>query len=124
MNDFSIKAAATIDANAELIRACYNAFARGDVQGTLAAFAPDIFWHVPGRGPLSRDYRGHADVLGFFGHFTELSNGTFRVQVDDILTNADRVVALCTESAKRGNRSWSSPQVHLWTVKDGRATVF
>jgi hypothetical protein len=31
---------------------------------------------------------------------------------------------LCTESAQRGGRSWSSPQVHVWTVKDGRATVF
>jgi hypothetical protein len=29
-----------------------------------------------------------------------------------------------TESAQRGGRSWSSSQVHVWTVKDGRATVF
>jgi hypothetical protein len=33
-------------------------------------------------------------------------------------------VVFCTESAQRGGRSWSSPQVHVWTVKDGRATVF
>jgi hypothetical protein len=25
---------------------------------------------------------------------------------------------------QRGGRSWSSPQVHVWMVKDGRATVF
>jgi len=124
MNELSVNAAATTDANAELIRGCYDAFARGDVQATIAAFAPDIFWHVPGRGPLSRDYRGHADVLGFFGHFTELSSGTFRIQIDDILANGDRVVVLCTESATRGSRNWSSPQVHLWTVREGRATVF
>jgi len=79
MNDLSIKSAATNEANAELIIGCYDAFARGDVQATLAALAPDIFWHVPGRGPLSRDYRGHPEVLGFFGHFTELSSGTFRI---------------------------------------------
>ena len=124
MNDFSIKAAATTDANIDLIRRGYDAFARGDVQAALAAFDPDIFWHVPGRGPLSRDYRGHAEVLGFFGHFTELSSGTFRIQIDDILAHGDRVVVLCTESATRGSHSWSSPQVHLWTVREGRATVF
>jgi uncharacterized protein len=54
----------------------------------------------------------------------ELSHGTFRIQIDDILAKGDRVVVFCTESARRGGRSWSSPQVHVWTVQDGRATVF
>jgi ketosteroid isomerase-like protein len=111
------------NANAALISSGYDAFARGDVQGALAVFAQDILWHIPGRGPLSRDYRGHAEVLGFFS-FMELSSGTFRIQVDDVLAKGDRVVVLCTESAQRGGRSWSSPQVHVWTVRDGRATIF
>jgi len=46
-----------------------------------SAMSDDILWHVPGRGPLSRDYRGHAQVLGFFQHFMELSGGTFRIDV-------------------------------------------
>jgi uncharacterized protein len=112
------------DANAALIRNGYDAFARGDVEGALAGFAQDILWHIPGRGPLSRDYRGHAEVLGFLSHFTELSGGTFRIQVDDVLAKGERVVVLCTESAQRARRTWSSPQVHVWTVRNGRATVF
>jgi uncharacterized protein len=111
-------------ANAVLIGSGYDALGRGDIQGAFAVFAEDILWHVPGRGPLSRDYRGHAELLGFFQHFMELSHGTFRIQVDDILAKGDRVVVLCTESAQRGGRSWSSPQVHVWTVRDGRAAVF
>ena len=110
--------------NAALIRSAYDAFSRGDISGAMAAFGEDIFWHVPGRGPLSRDYRGHTEVLGFFGHFMDLSHGTFRLQVDDVLAKGDRVVVLCTESAQRGGRSWSALQVHVWTVKDGKATVF
>jgi hypothetical protein len=74
-------------------------------QTFFEVFAEDILWHVPGRGPLSRDYRGHAEVLGFFRHFMELSHGTFRIQVDDMLAKGDRVVVLCTESAQRGGRS-------------------
>ena len=111
-------------ANAVLIKNAYDAFSRGDIPGAMAAFSEDIFWHVPGRGPLSRDYRGHAEVLGFFGHFMELSHGTFRLQVDDVLAKGDRVVVLCTESAQRGGRSWWAPQVHVWTVRDGKAAVF
>jgi ketosteroid isomerase-like protein len=116
--------AAMTPANAALISSGYDAFARGDLQGVFAVLAENTLWHIPGRGPLARDYHGHAEVLGFFQHFMELSNGTFRIQVDDILAKGDRVVVLCTESAQRGDRSWSSPQVHVWTVKDGRATVF
>jgi hypothetical protein len=61
-------------------------------------------------------------VLGFFEHFMRLSTGTFRLRVDDVLAKGDRIVVLCTESARRGGRS--SPQVHVWTVKDWKATVF
>ena len=90
----------------------------------LEILAEDILWHVPGRGPLSRDYHGHTEVLGFFRHFSELSAGTFRIAVDSVLAKDDRVIVLVTESAQRHKRRWSSPQVHAWTVKDGRATVF
>jgi hypothetical protein len=55
-------AATTVEANAALIKGAYEAFARGDVAQAFAAFAEDILWHVPGRGPLSRDYRVHAEV--------------------------------------------------------------
>ena len=83
MLDTKITETAAAKANAALIKSAYDAFSRGDIQGAMATFAEDIFWHVPGRGPLSRDYRGHAEVLGFFGHFMKLSGGTFRLQVDE-----------------------------------------
>jgi uncharacterized protein len=110
--------------NGKLVAEAYAAFARGDVPKAMAAMAPDILWHVPGRGPLSRDYRGHQEVLGFFQHFMELSGGTFRIQVDDVLAKGERVIALVTESAERKGKKWSSPQVHAWTVKNGKATLF
>jgi uncharacterized protein len=115
---------AAAQANAALVKSAYDAFSRGDTQSVFAVFADNILWHVPGRGPLSGDYRGHSEVRRFFEHFMGLSEGTFRIQIDQILAARDRVVVLCTESASRAGRSWSSPQVHVWTVKDGRATAF
>jgi len=114
----------TAQSNAALIKSAYDAFSRGDTQSVFAVLSDSILWHVPGRGPLSRDYRGHAEVGGFFEHFMGLSEGTFQIQIDAILSNHDRVVVLCTETARRAGRTWSSPQVHVWTVKDGRATAF
>ena len=115
---------ADAEKNRKLVESAYQAFAHGDVSKAMDALSENVLWHVPGRGPLSRDYRGHDEVLGFFQHFMQLSNGTFRIQVDDVLAKGDRVIALVTESAKRKGREWSSPQVHAWTVKDGKATVF
>ena len=54
----------------------------------------------------------------------QMSGGTFRVQIEDLLANERRVLALVTESAEREGRNWSSPQVHAWTIEHGKATVF
>jgi uncharacterized protein len=112
------------ETNAALIISAYEAFGRGDIQSVLTIPTEDILWHVPGRGPLSRDCCGPDEVLGFFDHFMRLSDGTFRVQINEVFAKGDRVVILCTESARRGGRNWSTPQVHLWTIKDGRASAF
>jgi len=114
----------TAEANTALILRAYEAFSRGDIEGAFAGFAKDIHWHVPGRGPLSGKYRGHSEVREFFGRFMALSAGTFRIHIDDVFANKDRVVVLCTQSAQRGGRNWSSPQVEVWTVKNGRASAY
>ena len=111
-------------ANRQLIESAYEAFARGDIPSVLRTLSERILWHVPGRGPLSRNYMGQQQVLGFFQKFQELSGGTFRIRIDDVLANEHRVIVLVTESARRKNREWSSPQVHAWTIEDGKASVF
>jgi uncharacterized protein len=110
--------------NRRLIEGAYEAFSRGDIPAVLRVLDERILWHVPGRGPLSANYMGHQQVLGFFQKFQELSNGTFRIRIDDVLANEHRVVVLVTESARRRNRDWSSPQVHAWTIEGGKASVF
>jgi len=110
--------------NAELLRGGYDAFAKGDIPTVLGIFAEDIAWHVPGRSPLSGDYRGHQEVVGFFAKAMELSGGTLRVEADEILADGERIIALTTVSAERDGRSWSSPEVHVWRVQDGRAITF
>src|SRR5262249_29832688 len=103
-----------------LIRQGYDAFARGDVEAVLGLLNPDIIWHVPGRSPLSGEYRGHDEVVGFLVRTMELSAGTFTMDIGDVLVSGQTVVVLCTVSAQRGGRSWSSPEVHVWRVVNDR----
>ena len=110
--------------NAELLGGGYDAFAKGDIPSVLGIFAEDIAWHVPGRSPLSGDYRGHQEVVGFFTKAMELSGGTLRVEADEILADGERIIALTTVSAERNGQTWSSQEVHVWRVQDGRVVAF
>lgn len=112
------------NSNADLIRRAYQAFGAGDLDTVLGILDPEIAWHVPGRSPLSGDYKGHDQVVRFFGRTMELSESTFTIELDEVLADAERVVVLCTVAAQRNGQRWTSPEVHVWRVVDGRAIEF
>ena len=111
--------------NVEILRKGYADFAAGDVPAVLAVFSEDITWHAPGRNPISGDYTGHDEVLGLFRSLGERSNGTFHLEVGDIVDNGEgTLLALTTEFGERNGRSLSSSSVHVWRWQDGKATSF
>jgi len=113
------------ESNAQTIGRAYAAFAAGDVPGVLAVFSAGIAWHVPGRNPISGDYTGHDEVVGFFQQLGERSAGTFNLEIHDILDNGeDKVVVLVTETGERNGTRTAAAAVHLWRVEDGKATSF
>ena len=54
--------------NATIVRKAYDDFANGDIPAVLQAFDTSIIWHVPGHSPLSGDYKGPDEIVGFFKH--------------------------------------------------------
>ena len=78
--------------NEDLLRQGYQAFATDDIDTVLSLFAQDIVWHMAGTSQLAGDYRGHQQVVGFFGRIMELSGGTFRLDIHDVLA-VDRFFA-------------------------------
>ncbi|MGH3550003.1 MAG: nuclear transport factor 2 family protein [Pseudonocardiaceae bacterium] len=111
--------------NEKIVREVYDNFAVGDIPAVLAAFAGDIHWHVPGRSPISGDYTGRQGVVDFFQRFLGLADeGSFSIEVDDLLAGVDQVVALVAVSASRNGRAWASPEVHVWRITDGKASAF
>lgn len=110
--------------NATIIRKAYDDFARGNIPGVLEAFDPTITWHVPGHSPLSGDYKGHNEVVGFFGDTMKLSRGIFAIEVQQVLAEEDVVVALLTVKAERNGRFATFPEVHVWRLANGKVTEF
>jgi ketosteroid isomerase-like protein len=108
--------------NEELVRRGYDAFARGDVDALRQVFADDTVFHEPSRNPISGDYQGIDQVLGFFGTLAERSGGTFRVNVHDVVANDEHVVGLHSSEAERKGRLLRSPTTLVIHVRDGRIT--
>ena len=112
------------DLNSVIIRKAYEDFAVGNIPSVFAVFDAAITWHVPGHSPLSGDYTGHDQVGGFFQRTMELSGGAFSMDVHNVLAEDDLVVALVTVNAERNGLSASFPEIHVWRMKNGKATDF
>src|SRR5918996_2018983 len=90
--------------NAEVLRKGFDAFGKGDMD-TLRneVFTKDTVWHESGRNQLAGDYRGD-EVFQWFGKLFDLSGGTFKVDIHDIASSDEHVVALTSASAERGGK--------------------
>ena len=108
--------------NAEAMRAGYAAFSRGDMD-TLRKdlFTPDIVWHQGGRNQTSGDYRGPDQVIGLFGKLHQLTDGTFRVDIHDVLASEEHVVVLGRVTAKRAGKTLQNGNYdHVCHFRDGK----
>jgi ketosteroid isomerase-like protein len=111
-------------ANEELLRRGYDAFAKGDIPTVMGLFDENIVWHVGGRSPLAGDYKGHEEVMGFFGKIVELSGGTFSIELHDVLANDEHAVALVRARAERNGRRLDTTEVDVFHVSNGKVTEF
>jgi uncharacterized protein len=107
--------------NEDLLREGYAAFGRGDLDALQNQFfAPDITWHFPGKSPFAGDYQGVAEVLGWLARTFELSGGTIRVELNDVLANDELAVALVTINAQREGKELADGSVQVYRVRDGK----
>ena len=106
--------------NEELVRRGYEAFNTADVETLRQLFADTTVFHEPGRSPISGDYQGLDQVLGFFGALAERSGGTFRATLHDVVANDEHAIALHSSDAERNGRTAHSPTVLVFDVQDGR----
>jgi uncharacterized protein len=113
-----------VHSNEDLARRGYEAFGKGDLDTLREQLDPNVVWHVGGRGPLAGDYRGIDEVFGFFAKIVELTGGTFKLEVHDLLANDEHVVALVVARGERGGKTLEDPQAHVLHVRDGKVTEF
>lgn len=96
------------------------AFAKGDLAALAQLFDPEAVWHAQRLGILGGDHRGWPQVLRFFAQSMELTQGTFGLEIREILANDSSAAAVVRSSARRGDRALDDQQVHLFHFVDGR----
>jgi ketosteroid isomerase-like protein len=102
-----------------------SAQARSDAEAIRAALADDVVWHVPGKNLLARDYHGPDEVLGFLARVRELSGGTARPQLIDVLSSEGYVTVLVRMFAEReGRKLDGSFQAWAYRIKGGKIAEF
>jgi uncharacterized protein len=105
--------------NADLLAAHLAALSQGDMTA-ISYYSDDVVFHYPGRNPLSGDYRGKGEVLALMEKVVQLTNGSFRPEVHDILASDDHVAALVTVRAERDGTPVEWKSVDLFHVRDGK----
>lgn len=106
--------------NEELLRRGYAAFDAADLDTIRELFAEDAIVHTVGRNPLTGTYKGRDEIFGFLAQLVTLSEGTYKVELHDVLANDAHAVALGKVTASRAGRSLAYNQVATYHVRDGQ----
>jgi ketosteroid isomerase-like protein len=106
--------------NVELLRRGYDAFDKGDIETVMSLFTDDVILHVGGKSQLAGDYKGKQEVMGVFGKLVELSGGTFKEEVHDIVANDRHGVVLSTTTAQRDGKTLSQKSLEVHHIEDGK----
>jgi uncharacterized protein len=108
--------------NEDLVRRAFDAFAKGDVDTLRELFEQDAVWHAPGRNPLAGDHRGVDAILGYFARTMEVTGGTFRAELHDVVANDEHAVALYVGRGQREEKSYENKLVLVSHVRNGKFT--
>jgi uncharacterized protein len=89
--------------NATIVRRGFEAFRTFDLTTLGTLFTDDIVWHSAGRNWLVGDAHGVPAILARFQAIVKYTEGTYRIEICDLLANDRRVVVLMRTSARRGD---------------------
>jgi ketosteroid isomerase-like protein len=110
-------------ANVQVIKKAYTAFARGDVETILDCLAEDVEWETPGPTeiPYAGLFRGKNGVADFLRILNDAEDVLF-FEPEAFFGQGDRVVVLGHYSSriKATNRSAQTNWSHSFVLRNGK----
>ena len=102
--------------NERLIRDAYEAMARGDGSVLASLLTPSTEWIIRGEGELADTYTGPDEIFDFWKLVARKTGGGPRLQLDDVLANDQRAVALVTVTGSRKGRALNERQIVVFEL--------
>jgi ketosteroid isomerase-like protein len=110
--------------NEELLRIGYQAVIENGITAVRDMFDDQIRWHVAGRHRVAGDYHGKRGVEDFWQKLVDHSDGTFHMEVHDVLANDNHAVALIKDRGRPKGKPWENNSIHVWHIRNGKLTEF
>lgn len=109
--------------NVAKVRAAYDAFSKGDLDGALADLADDCVFHFGGDGPLSGDHKGREAITKALMGTFELTGGTQALDVKSVFADDQHAAVVLHETASRPDgATLDLDEVHVLRLRDGKIT--
>jgi ketosteroid isomerase-like protein len=105
-----------------LVKQGYDAFNRADLDTLTSLIAEDAVQHMVGNNLMSGDFKGRDATLGLYARIGELTNGTYRAQVEQTFTDGKgTVVVVHRQTAERDGKRLDNRQALVFTIQTGRS---
>lgn len=105
--------------NAVLMRKIDDLLAAGDFPGFLALHTEDAVMHVPGKGPISGDFRGRDGIAGAFQKEMFFLDGAPEFERREVVGTDEHAVEILTQRLRRGGQVYEGRQTVVAHVRDG-----
>ena len=108
--------------HATVLEKLYSDFSKDDAQAVMDACAGTMSFQVPGKSKLAGKYTKESFTGDFRTKLQELSGGTFKLEVHDILASDLHATVLgsCTKLTARRERQSSCARVRVWRFEGGK----
>lgn len=106
--------------NAALLTKMYQDFNEGNFQGMLDACSDDFTFELKGKSPLAGKYTKATFITGFAQKLNELSGGTYKMEIHDIIASDQHGLVLCTVKVTTHGKAVELRTVHVWRMPNGK----
>ncbi len=90
----------------------------GDLDGALDTYTDDAVYRVPGDNLVSGDYRGRDEIEAFFYKLAEVTGGSMRLALTDVIGDEGHAVMFWTGTAERNGKTLDSNGIMAFKVND------
>jgi ketosteroid isomerase-like protein len=104
--------------NATLVRTLMGHVAGGNLEEALACYTEDGVYRVAGDNLVSGNYQGRDAIRAFFYRLFEVTGGTMRLTLDDVVGDDGHAVMFWTLTAQREGKDLDAKGIMAFKVDD------